>query len=122
MKIRKEAKAAMQKAVNEVYKNDTGSWKHETRIVKRTTVNAICQLEIQQFNNGIRPSQNWVLIQSTGSNRSSRFSIYIFFSIYAKLSNSFMVTIALRKEIVMIIEILIIIVLVLVIAKLIKNK
>lgn len=42
MKIRKEAKAAMQKAVNEVYKNDTGSWKHETRIVKRTTVKANC--------------------------------------------------------------------------------
>ena len=84
MKIRKEAKAAMQKAVNEVYRNDTGSWKHETRIVKRTTVNANCQLEIQQINNGIRPSKNWVLIQSTGSNRSSRFSIYIFFLAYTQ--------------------------------------
>lgn len=40
MKIRKEAKAAMQKAVNEVYKNDTSSWKRETRFVKRTTVKA----------------------------------------------------------------------------------
>lgn len=42
MKIRKISKEAMQKAVNEAYKNDTGSWKHETRIVKRTTVKANC--------------------------------------------------------------------------------